>query len=230
MISATATLPRPPVYGIASWRVGTTDYEFEIGWDEFGRDTDWAEAQLRAVGLGSGDLVLVTTQNCEGPWFSPFVRALRRIGVTYLCGEVWGFDARRTSMFLQRLPVKAVLGLAGETVAALEQQQPPIAELMRDVELVWARRDAIDRLRGLAPEVLPVVPLGPAVALGRPGEPGAIVNTSEWTVDSENGQLLISSVRERATRFDRVPTGVRGSVGSAQTGTITVGPTEATTA
>jgi hypothetical protein len=37
-------------------------------------------------------------------------------------------------------------------------------------------------------------------------------------------------VRERATSFDRAPTGVRGSVHSAQTGTIDFEPTEETTA
>ena len=220
MTAAAATLPRAALFGIASCPVGPNTLEFEIGWDEFERDVDWAESLLRSSGLGPGDLVLVTISQWEGPWTSPVVAALRRIGVVYVTAEVWSFDARRTSMFLQRLPIKAIFGLGGETISALESEDPPITELLRNVEIVWARPDAVDRLSGVAPEILPFVLLGPALALGVPGQPGAVVNAAEWAVDSEDGQVLVTNVRERATQFDRVPTGVRGSVRSVVDGAI----------
>jgi len=222
MTAAAATLPRPPLFGIASCRVGSSDLEFEIGWDEFERDVAWAEWHLRSAGLRSNDLALITAQNCEGPWISPVVHALRRIGVTYLTAEVWGWDARRSSMFLQQLPVKAIIGIGGETVSGLESQQPPIGDLLKNVEIVWARPDALGRLAGVAPEVLPFVELGPALGLGRPGRPGVVVNAAEWTIDTEDGQLVVSNARERAAIFDRVPTGVRGSVRSVADGAITL--------
>lgn len=220
MTAAAAALPRSPLYGIACWRVGSQEFEFEIGWDEFERDVDWAESVLRSAGLQSGDLVLVTAQNWEGPWISPLAHALRRIGVTYTCAEMWGFDGRRTSMFLQRLPIRAVFGLGGETVAALEHEQPSIAELLRNVAFVWARPDALARLSEVAPDVVPLVPLGPALALGLPGRSGAVVNADEWVVDSDNGQLVVTNAGQRAATFDRVPTGVRGHVLSAADGAI----------
>jgi hypothetical protein len=219
MTAAAVALPRAPLFGIASCPVGPTTLEFEIGWDEFERDVDWAESLLRSSGLSRGDLVLITINQWEGPWTTPVVHALRRIGVTFLPAEVWSFDARRTSMFLQRLPVKAVFGLGGETVSALESEDPPIADLLRNVEIVWARADAVDRLSGTAPKVLPFVLLGPALVLGVPGR-GVVVNADEWAVDSEDGELFVTNVRERATRFDRVPTGVRGSVRSVADGAI----------
>jgi hypothetical protein len=219
MTAAAVALPRAPLFGIASCPVGPNILEFEIGWDEFERDVDWAESLLRSSGLGPGDLVLITINQWEGPWTTPVVHALRRIGVTYLTAEVWSFDARRTSMFLQRLPVKAIFGLGGETISALESEEPPIADLLRNVEIVWARPDAVDRLSGTRPKVHPFLLLGPALALGVPGR-GVVVNAAEWTVDSEDGELLVTNVRERATRFDRVPTGVRGSVRSVVDGAI----------
>jgi hypothetical protein len=222
MTAAGSALPRSPVFGIASCLVGSNSHEFAIGWDEFERDVDWAESLLRSAGLGSGDLVLVTISQWEGPWASAVVRALRRIGVVYLSAEVWSFDARRASMFLQRLPVKAIFGLGGETVSALEAAEPPIAELLQNVEIVWARPDALSRLEGVAPEVLPYIMFGPALALGVPERPGVIVNAAEWTVDSEGGELLVSNARERRATFDRVPTGVRGSVRSVADGAITL--------
>jgi hypothetical protein len=222
MTAAAATLPRSPLYGIAGWRAGTDEFEFEIGWDEFERDVNWTESVLRSAGLRSGDVVLITGQNCEGPWISPVAHALRRLGVTYTCAEVWAFDARRTSMFLQRLSIKAVFGLCAETLTALESEQPPVAELLQKVDFVWARPDALAKLSGVASEVMPFVPLGPALALGHPGKPGAVVNADEWTVDSDDGELVISTARERAASFDRAPTGVCGQVLSAADGRITI--------
>jgi hypothetical protein len=222
MTAAATALPRSPLVGIASCQVGPNFLEFEIGWDEFERDVDWAESLLRSAGLTQGDLVLTTLSQWEGPWITPVVRALRRIGVTYLPAEVWSFDARRASMFLQRLPVKAVFGLAGETITGLESEQPPIAELLQNVEIVWARPDALCRLSGVAPEVLPFVMLGPALALGVPGRSGVVVNADEWTVESENGELVVSNARERAASFDRLSTGVRGSVRSVADGAINI--------
>jgi hypothetical protein len=215
MTAAATALPRSPIVGIASCLVGTEIREFEIGWDELERDIDWAETQLRSAGLDAGDMVLSTISQWEGPWTTPVVRALHRIGVVILCAEVWSFDAKRTSMFLQRLPVKAMFGLGGETLTALQAEEPPIAELFRNVELVWARPDAVSQLEGmegLAPHVLPFVMLGPALALGIPGQPGAMVNIAEWAIESENGELVVSNACKRAATFDRVPTGVRGSV------------------
>ena len=221
MTEAAKTLPRAPLFGIASCPVGATGLlEFEIGWDEFERDVQWAESLIRSSGLGPGDLVLITISQWEGPWTTPVVTALRRIGVTYLTAEVWNFDARRTSMFLQRLPVKAVFGLANETVLALENDDPSIAELLQDVEIVWARPEAVGRATSIAPQVLPFVHLGPALALGVPGQSGALVNAAEWAVDSIDGELVVSNTVDRATRFDRTPTGVRGSVRSVADGAI----------
>ncbi|CAM3127443.1 hypothetical protein MYCO108962_00505 [Mycobacterium colombiense] len=222
MTDAAGVLPRPPLFGIASCQVGPNFFDFEIGWDEFERDVDWAESLLRSAGLGRGDLVLITISQWEGPWTTPVVRALRRIGATYLPAEVWSFDARRTSMFLQRLPVKAIFGLGGDTITGLETEQPPINQLLQEVEIVWARPDALDRLSGVAPQVLPFVKVGPALGLGVPGQPGVLVDAGEWAIESENGELVVSNVRERAASFDRLATGVRGSVRSAGDGAVTI--------
>jgi hypothetical protein len=222
MAAAAATLPRPPIYGIGQLHIGTKSLDFEVGWDEFERDVDWAETQMRSAGLESGDLVLLTLDSWELPWTGPVVHALRRIGVIYLTAEVWSFDARRTSMFLQRLPVKAIFGLGGETLSGLESQEPPIPELLENVQIVWARMDAMARLAGTAPKVSLFVRSGPALALGLPDVPGVVVNAAEWTVDVDDGELVVSNTRERATAFERIPTGVRGSVISVRDGAITL--------
>jgi hypothetical protein len=215
MIDAAVKLPRPPLYGIGSCRVGTDYLDFEIGWPEFERDTDWAESILRLAGIQAHDMLLATLANWECPWVSPLLHAVRRIGATYMTAEVYDWDARRVSMFLQRFPVTAVVGLGGPTVATLNRGQPSLAELLETVKVIWARSDAIADLAPHLPAVAPIVRLGPALAMGAPGRPGVLVNAREWHIDVDNEQLLISNVADRATRFTRYPTGTRGSVISA---------------
>jgi hypothetical protein len=222
MTAAAASFPRSPLFGIANCPVGPNMMEFEIGWDEFERDLDWAETFLRSAGIGPGDRVLTMLNPWEGPWTTPVVRALKRIGAVNLPAEVWPFDYRRTSMFLQRLGVKAIFGLGGDTLTGLEQEEPPVAELLQNVETVWARPDALSRLGDVAPQVVPYVMLGPALALGVPGSSGVLVNAAEWTVDADGDELVVSNARERLATFERVPTGLRGSVGAVDDGVLTI--------
>jgi hypothetical protein len=222
MTAAAASFPRSPVFGIASCPVGTETLEFEIGWDEFERDLDWAETLLRSAGIGAGDKVLTTLNPWEGPWTTPVVRALQRIGAVNLPAEVWPFDYRRTSMFLQRLEVKAIFGLCGDTLTGLEQEEPSVAELLRNVDILWARPDALPKLADVAPQVLLCVMLGPALGLGLPGKSGVVVNGAEWTVDTDGDELVVSNARERLATFEGVRTGYRGSVSGEADGALTI--------
>jgi hypothetical protein len=49
-----------------------------------------------------------------------------------------------------------------------------------------------------------------------------LVNAAEWAVDTEDGDLVVSNAVERATRFDRTPTGVRGSVLSVSDAAVVI--------
>jgi hypothetical protein len=222
MTVAATALPRAPLFGIASCPVGPDLLEFEIGWDEVERDVEWAETLLRSAGLRAGDMVLITVNSWEAPWTAPVVRAMRRIGVVYITAEVWGFDARRTSMFLQRLPIKAIFGLCADTLTGLEADEIGLPELLNNVEIVWARPDAAARLADASVTVLQFILLGPALGLGVPGRPGVMVNGAEWKVETDNGELVVSNMRQRAATFDQVPTGLRGSVRSTSDGALSV--------
>jgi hypothetical protein len=213
MAAALATLPRAPICGIGTYPVESTTADFEIGWDEVDRDTDWAHALLVDTGLRRGDLVLFSTANHEGPWVKPIVRALRRIGAPYATSETYGWDSRRFAMYLRRLPFKAVIGVGGETVAALETQDA--LSLLAGVDLVWARTDAFPRLRANRIDAVHFVPLGPALGLGVPGERGARVNGEEWAVEEIRRRVHVTNRQPRASSFDAADTGVAGQVEAA---------------
>jgi hypothetical protein len=212
MADAALELPRSPVYGLASCIVGTRFMEFEIGWPEFERDTAWAESMLRQSGLSRGDMVLCTLTNWESPWGSPIVHALRNIGVTYATAEVFAWDVRRVVMFLQRFPIKAIIGLGGQTLTALSDADLPIAPLLDGVESIWARPHAVGALAQQRDRVAPFVRFGPALAMGLPGSPAALVNANEWDIAQNPDGLTVSNIAPRASEFKDIPTGFTGRV------------------
>ena len=132
MAAAAATLPRAPIYGIGTYSTGSSVADFEIGWDELERDTEWAHSMMIAAGIKRGDLVLFSAPNHENPWITPIVRALRRIAAPYATAETYGWDARRFSMYLRRLPVKAIVGLSAETVDALTDTERTLHTLLSE--------------------------------------------------------------------------------------------------
>jgi hypothetical protein len=211
MIEATAELPRPPLYGLASCRVGTEYLDFEIGWPEFERDTTWAQTVLQRAGLQRGDMVLITVTNWESPWASPVTHALRNLGVTYMTAEVFAWDVRRVLMFLKRFPINAIFGLSGQTLTALTEAGAPTSELLGGIDLIWARPKAAAILRDGCPAALPYARFGPALALGLPGLTGALVNGNEWDVAATERGLLVSNSAERATEFRDIATGFHGT-------------------
>ncbi len=211
MTEAAAALGRAPIYGLAACRVGDAYLDFEIGWPEFERDTDWAGTILRRAGLGKGDMVLTTLTNWESPWGSTVTHALRNLGVTFLPAEVFAWDVRRVLMFLQRFPVKAVIGLGAQTLSAIGEAGAPVAEVLAGVEVIWARPKAAAMLGEHRGAVAPFARFGPALAMGLPGEAHALVNAHEWDVTATDRGLLVSSIGPRATDFREVPSGFRGT-------------------
>ena len=212
MLNRAASLPRAPIFGIGWYAVDGRDYDFEIGWPEVARDTEWAEGRLRRAGLTRGDVVLTTAAAWEGPWFAPVVRAIKNLGIVYLPAETYGFDAGRSAMLLQQFPVKAFVGLGPETVEGWAGLDLTPSALLADVAMVWARPDALPKLSEIAAKTSPVFALGPALAMGTPGEAGAEVNGAEWRVESHGVDLVVSTVGDRTASFEAAPTGLTGSV------------------
>jgi hypothetical protein len=88
------------------------------------------------------------------------------------------------------------------------------------VDFVWARHDALAVLAEAGVTALPLVPIGPALAIGVPGV-GAVVNTDEWAVETVDGEFVVSTVGDRRARLSGVTSGIRGRVGSrVDVGTI----------
>jgi hypothetical protein len=211
MMAAGLKLPRPVLWGIGVSRIGSELVDFEIGWDEIARDTEWARSVLTTSGIQSGDRVLITTGHWESPWTSPLVHAIRRIGAVYVPSEAYKFDARRFRHYIESVGPKAVIGLNSELLGALPGLEVDPAELLKNVDVLWACGDTVASLAqiGLLPQ--PFVRLGPALAIGIPSV-GTVVNSAEWSVSEDSGTLHVSTAAPRATAFNNVDTGVHGQV------------------
>lgn len=212
MAAATAGVPRQELYGIGFCKVGTEYREFDIAWPEVDRDTMWMERVFNAAGLSAQDEALVTLPNWEGPWFGPLLTTLRRYGIVHMLAENYSWDARRAGHMIRSLKPTVVVGLCADTLEGLKGQGDDVAELLSGVGLIWARHDALNALGKLGIAAQPLVPLGPALAIGVPGV-GAVVNSDEWDVTAVDGELVVSTAGRRATAFTNVRTGINGAVG-----------------
>ncbi|MFE9320703.1 hypothetical protein ACIHDR_12695 [Nocardia sp. NPDC052278] len=216
MLEAVRRFPRSPIYGIGVCRAGEGFVDYEIGWEDLERDVVWAHERLVAAGVTADDHVLITTPNHEGPWLSPVIRALRRIGATYTPAETYNWDSARFLSVLTRMPITVVIGLCAETLGSVKAQNPDLAAVFEKVRVIWARPDAHAELVAANVNSTLMAFLGPALALARPDAPEVLrVDGAEWDVHEKGGYLVVSATAARTARIIDVPTGLSGQVRTA---------------
>ncbi|MDT3441930.1 MULTISPECIES: hypothetical protein [unclassified Pseudofrankia] len=207
---AALRLPRQPLFGISWWYTGEA-VEFAISHEDVARDTEWATSQLGATGLGYGDVLIPVAGPFEGGWIQPFSRAAGALRATVAHADRFAWDAGRVEMFTRRLPVRVLLGLPGEVASALVQRD--LLANVAAVPVLLARPDAVSPLRAAGAACGVFALIGPAVALTTSTSPGAPLayDTAEWRFEDDGaGELLVTTVGPRATRFERARTGVAG--------------------
>jgi hypothetical protein len=185
--------------------------DFTVSEADLTRDSLWASRILAAYGISRGNHILVTARESDTPWIDPFRVGAGLLKAVHSNAEIWGWDARRTDMFIRRLNVDVIVGLSCETVVSLGQIDSAIARL-RAVPHILARRAAREALQNASISAGEYLPLGPAIAVSAPDGENAMLcyDENEWAVESIDGQLVVSTVGPRATKFDRQVTGVAG--------------------
>ena len=202
----------PTTWGVARFLVGAEPVEWVLSQDEIRRDAQSAGVALSRLGFAAGDRMLVVSLLSEAPHFWPFSLAGLMAGGQLSYADASPFDAYRSAMFLRTLRYRLVLALTDGVLDGLDQGGHDVAALLAGVPVVVARGGAVDRLaaRGVAAHRLQL--LGPAVALApAPGEPPE-VDPELWALDAVDGQIVVTSLTERAQPFVRQATGVTGGV------------------
>jgi hypothetical protein len=214
--AAAAALPRARQWGIGRYDLAGQPVYFEVGWDDWQRDTAWARAMLAGHGVGAkkgdgevgGGLIIVGGM-AESLWFDPFEAAARELGAPYSIGETYAFEAFRTGMYARRLPVTMIFGIDRMVAEGLGDE---LAEVVARVPVIVARPDAAGLLAGAGAAPFIVTRVGPAVAVECPHRSGAHLNSAEWTVAERGGELFLSTAGPRAHQVSQVPVGLRGTL------------------
>jgi hypothetical protein len=210
---AATRIPRAPLFGVARYETPGGPVDFEIGWDELERDTEWATGFLAEYGIAHDRYVIVVSATPLAPWARPFEIAIRNLGAVICPTDAYSFDARRVVMFAQGRPPKTmILGLEEQVTAGLEQFDGGIAGTIGHIPYVLARPAVHDTLRAAGIEPYGFMPLGPALAVECQARGGMHVNAGEWAVEAVEGELHLTTVAPRAHRVERERTGVRGTV------------------
>ncbi|ONH55531.1 hypothetical protein CcI49_28915 [Frankia sp. CcI49] len=210
-LAATEALTRSPLYGIARFPTATGAVEYEVSNEDIARDTAWAAGLLEGAGLGRGTALLAIGSPFLMPWLAPFIRAASATGATIAHADRWGWDARRSEMFVRRLPIQVVLGMTADIAQSLSASG--LITTFERVPYLLAYPDAVGTLKaaGLDPGTLAWV--GPATAASLAGGGPLRYNADEWRLDTDpDGGILVSTAGRRAASFDRTPVGLRGDV------------------
>ena len=215
-MTATLSDPRAPGELASRWAVfllrlpGGTQ-RCTVSLRDIEADTAWALRVFERMALRPGEPAHLIGAGFDNAILWPYENALIGLGVPFGVAEPVAIDAPRSDMFLRRLPMQAVIGLSGELVDALLALGRDLKTLLGAATVV-ALPEAVAALRqaGLAPWTL--LPLGPLWAFEPPDGGGAAYDRNEWQVEAIDGELRLSTVGPRATRFERLALGQRGSV------------------
>lgn len=219
-IARAAQLDRPGIAWIGRFTAGAERsdvIDFVVSENDLERDSAWAAGILRGYGIQRGDHVLILATPGDTPWVDQFRVAAHTIGAVHSNAEAWNWDARRSEMYIRRLDTKMIVGIAAETIEAMGQIDGAI-ERLAGVRTVLARPGAGPALAAVGIDAGQIVRIGPAVAVSAPDGSGLCVNDDEWSVQADDGELVVTSVGPRFTKAERQRTGVRGSVASTRSG------------
>lgn len=212
MIAATeAAWPVQQPWAIGLLRLPSGYQPYAVSARDIERDTAWATRVFEWIGLKPNLPVHLVGAGCDNEILWPYENALIRMKVPFGVAEPVRIDTPRTDMFLRRFRMQAVIGLSGELVDGLLAAGRELRQLLGHSTVV-ALPDAGSRLReaGLAPWKM--VPVGPMCAFEAPEGGGARYDNSEWLVEDDGNELLLTSLASRASPFVRLKTGVKGRV------------------
>lgn len=199
-------------WAIALLRLPSGFQPYAVSRRDMERDTAWAAKVLAWMGLGKGLPIHLIGAGSENASLWPFENACIQAGIPFGMGEPVQIDSGRTDMFLRRFQMQAVIGLSKGVLDGLLAAGRDLRQLLGVSPVLAALPDACATLTaaGLAPWRM--VRIGPIYAFEAPGGGGARYDNTEWLVEDDGAQLLLTSLAPRACPFVRLQTGVRGAV------------------
>jgi hypothetical protein len=208
-VRAAGAIPRPGLWAIGRDHQDGVPDDFEVNWDDWRRDTVWAETMLARHGVGRGTPVLIVGGMEESPWFDPFEHAVLNLGGHYCLGETHAFDAFRSALYARCLDVEVIVGI---NRAVVEGFGDKLRETLGHARVILARPDTMPLFNAAGLTAAIITRVGPALAVECAPGFGTHINGSEWSVDEAGGELLLTTVGPRAHVLDHARVSVRGTI------------------
>ncbi len=203
----------PAVWGVGRLVVDGVVTPWPVAQRDIEDEAESLAAQLAALGLESGGLVLIVAMLSEAMHAVPLEQAAGRCGALYSSADATPFDAFRVDVLVRQLEPQVVVGLTGGVLDGLaEAGRDPVEVLGSVPAVVTADDDAHTRLRAAGLEPRRWVKLGPTSAIESRDGSGPIYDATRWRVEEDDGELVVSNLVPRLTEAKRLATGVRGRV------------------
>ncbi|MFE9096744.1 hypothetical protein [Streptomyces sp. NPDC007264] len=165
---------------------------------------------LAGLGLSAGNVVCFVSRFCEVVQFAALERAAQAMGLVACHTEATPFDANRLAVYLEHLPVAAVIGLGAEILDNLEVE---LTSLLSSGTVVVARASAVERLTDLGVRTRRMEFVGPTVAMECDEHDGLHLDTSVWAYTADpDGRVTVAPADTRNAREAAVRTDIRGAL------------------
>lgn len=210
-----AALTAQTPWAIALLRLPSGYQPYAVSRRDMERDTEWALKVFDRMGLKKGLPIQLIGAGSDNATLWPYENACIRHGIPFGMGEPVQIDAGRSDMFLRRFQMQAAIGLAAGVLDGFLAAERDLKKLLGEVPVLAAMPDACERLKAIGLASWRIVQVGPIYAFEAPGGGGARYDMSEWLVEDDGTQLLLTSLAPRACPFVRLKTGVRGKVETA---------------
>jgi hypothetical protein len=205
--------------GDSSWAVPSygDGVPYSISYADSAADTTAAAQGLAALGLRSGDVVLIVSKIEETGHFWPFNAAIAELGMLGLCADSTLFDASRSEMLLRRFDVRAVIGLNQAVIEGLVAAGFEPSAVLSQAPLLVVRPDATESLTKIDLPFAQWVPLGPTYAI-ECTESRLHTDSTQWDLSSPDGEIVVRPLECRLMPSEPIYTGVRGTVSRGSCG------------
>ena len=212
-------LRKPPIEGASDlWAIGRVDLadgvvvDMPITWAEMDSDIAWAAQMLDEMGVGRGDLCFYAFLYGQSSQFWPWMKATYDRGGRLGSGMPTAWDAYRHETFLRLMKIKLMCGVSAGNLDGMEAAGHDIAKVYARAERLVALPGAWERLTACGFKPWRMTWLGPILAVDPCDGTGGRFDSASWTLESQNGEILVSSKPGRTARFDRARTGARGEI------------------
>lgn len=205
------------LWGIGCVRAPAGVLPYPVSWRDVDVDARWMQRQLGEMGVVPGSFVHICHFYADLAQAWPFYQGARNIGAVFANGMPTSYDAYRLEMYLRRFRLQAAIGVTEDTLDGLVQGGHDPAVIYANAAVTAAHPGAWERLRSFGFRPWRLRALGPLYTVEAPDESGGRFDNREWRVQCEDGRLLLSAAHQRAARFERLDTGLRGRLESVKT-------------